>query len=97
VCEQIITLRCSNVVLRESKQYFNILETKYVGNCNNGTVRSQVADRGDGHQIWRMAVNILNKQSRRVDKGWLSAWLLGEVLRTVHLKKNLLVTIYYIG
>jgi hypothetical protein len=30
--------------------------------------RPQVAD-GDGLQIWRVAANILNKQSRTADKG----------------------------
>jgi hypothetical protein len=34
--------------------------------------RSQVADGGDGLQIWRVAANILNKQSRTADKGWSS-------------------------
>jgi hypothetical protein len=34
--------------------------------------RPQVADGGDGLQIWRVAANILNKQSRTVDKGWSS-------------------------
>jgi hypothetical protein len=29
----------------------------------------QVADGGDDLQIWRVAVNILNKQSQTVDKG----------------------------
>jgi hypothetical protein len=31
--------------------------------------RPQVADGGDGLQIWRVAANILNKQSRTIDKG----------------------------
>jgi hypothetical protein len=30
----------------------------------------QVADGGDGLQIWRVAASILNKQSRTADKGW---------------------------
>jgi hypothetical protein len=34
--------------------------------------RPQVADGGDGLQIWRVAANILNKQSRTTDKGWSS-------------------------
>jgi hypothetical protein len=34
--------------------------------------RPQVADGGNGLQIWRVAVNILNKQSRTADKGWSS-------------------------
>jgi len=32
----------------------------------------QVADREDGLQIWRVAVNILDKQSWTTDKGWSS-------------------------
>jgi hypothetical protein len=33
--------------------------------------RPRVADRGDGLQIWRVAVNILNKQSRTAYSGWV--------------------------
>jgi hypothetical protein len=32
--------------------------------------RPQVADGGDGLQIWRVAADILNKQSRTASKGW---------------------------
>ena len=32
-----------------------------------------VADRGVGLQIWRLAVNILNKQSWRADQLWSSS------------------------
>ena len=39
------------------------------GPCHQGTARPQVADRGDGCQIWRVAANILNKQSLKTDKG----------------------------
>jgi hypothetical protein len=35
--------------------------------------RPQVADGGDGLQIWRVPANILNKQSRTADKGWSSS------------------------
>jgi hypothetical protein len=31
--------------------------------CQHGMARPQVADGGDGLQIWRVAANILNKQS----------------------------------
>jgi hypothetical protein len=34
--------------------------------------RPQVADGGDGHRIWTVAANILNKQSRTADRGWSS-------------------------
>jgi hypothetical protein len=40
--------------------------------CHHGMARPQVAD-GDGLQIWRVAANILNKQSRAADKGWSSS------------------------
>ncbi|KAJ4431589.1 hypothetical protein ANN_20188 [Periplaneta americana] len=35
--------------------------------------RPQVADRGDGLQTWRVAVNILNKQPRTADEAWSSS------------------------
>jgi hypothetical protein len=39
---------------------------------------------GGGFQIWRAAANVLNNQSRIVDKGWSSSlWLVGE-LTTPH-------------
>jgi hypothetical protein len=36
--------------------------------CHHGMARPQVADGGNGLQIWRVAANILNKQSRTADK-----------------------------
>jgi len=33
-------------------------------------MRFRIADGGDGDQVWRVATNILNKQSRTADKGW---------------------------
>jgi hypothetical protein len=41
--------------------------------CHHGMTRSQVADGRDDLQIWRVAANILNKQSRPADKGWSSS------------------------
>jgi hypothetical protein len=32
--------------------------------------RPKVENGGDGLQIWRVAVNILNKQTRTADKEW---------------------------
>jgi hypothetical protein len=37
--------------------------------CHHGTARPQVADGGDGLQIWRVAANILNEQSRTAENG----------------------------
>jgi hypothetical protein len=39
--------------------------------------RPQVADGGDTLQVWRVAANMLNKQSRTADKGWSSSWGVG--------------------
>jgi hypothetical protein len=49
-------------------------------------VLTQVADGGDDLQIWRVAVNMLNKQSQTANKGWSSS--LGDV---VHDTKRALV------
>jgi hypothetical protein len=42
-------------------------------NCHHGMACPRVADRGYGLQIWRLAANILNKQSRTDDSGWSSS------------------------
>jgi hypothetical protein len=41
--------------------------------CHHGMARPQVADGGDGLQVWKVAANTLNKQSRTADKGWSSS------------------------
>jgi hypothetical protein len=38
--------------------------------CHHYMARLQVVDGGDGLQIWRVALNILNGQSRTADKAW---------------------------
>jgi hypothetical protein len=50
-------------------------------------VRPQAVDEGDTLQVWRVAANILNKQSRTADKGWSSS-----VGLTTPQHKNMLVT-----
>jgi hypothetical protein len=42
---------------------------------------------GDGLQIWRVAANILNKQSRTANKGGPTHWGLGVGLETLLHKK----------
>jgi hypothetical protein len=37
--------------------------------CHHGMSRPEVVDGGDSLQIWRVAANILNKQSRTASKG----------------------------
>jgi len=49
--------------------------------------RPQVVDGGDGLQIWRVTVEMLNKQSRKVATGGPPALGLGEGLLTLHRKK----------
>jgi hypothetical protein len=48
--------------------------------------RPQVADGGDGLQMWRIASNILNKQHRTADRGWSSSLGVGRVLAIPHHK-----------
>jgi len=51
-----------------------------VGLCNHGMAHPRVADGGDGLQTWRVAANILSKQSRAADKGvvpQLGGWARG--------------------
>jgi len=40
--------------------------------------RPPVADGPDGLQVWRIAANILNKQSRTSDRGWSSSLRVGQ-------------------
>jgi hypothetical protein len=44
-----------------------------VGPCHHVKARPRVADGRDGIQIWRVAVNIWNKESGTVDKGWTTS------------------------
>jgi hypothetical protein len=37
--------------------------------CDHNKARPHVADRAEGLQMWRVAANILNKQSRIADNG----------------------------
>jgi hypothetical protein len=46
--------------------------------CHPSMACPRVADRGDGLQIWRVAANILNKQSRTADSGWSSSLGVGQ-------------------
>jgi hypothetical protein len=41
--------------------------------CHHETAVPQVTAGGDGLQLWRVASNILNKQSRTADKRWPSS------------------------
>jgi hypothetical protein len=52
-------------------------ERCYVCPCHHDMALLWVADGGDGLQVWSVAVNILNKQSQTVDKGWSSSLEVG--------------------
>jgi hypothetical protein len=56
--------------------------------------RPQVADGGDGLQIWRVVANMLNKQSRTADKKRPSSLELGVELTTPHHKKLSVIKCY---
>jgi hypothetical protein len=51
--------------------------------------RPQVADGGDALQIWRVAANILNKQSRTADKGWSSSLGVGRGAKKLLIVKKI--------
>jgi hypothetical protein len=54
----------------------------------------QVADGGDALQIWRVATNILKKQSRTADKGWSSSLGVGGEANNSHCKNNLVTKMF---
>jgi hypothetical protein len=55
--------------------------------CHHGMARPQVADGKDALQVWKVAANILNKQSRTADKGWSSSLGVGSVANNSSPKK----------
>jgi hypothetical protein len=65
--------------------------------CQHGMARPQVADGGEGLQIWMVAANILNKQSRTADKGWPSSLGVGRGANNSPQYKNKPVTKCYKG
>jgi hypothetical protein len=54
----------------------------------------QFADGGEGLQIWRVDVNILNKQLWTADKGWSSISGLDVELTTPHHKRVICYKIF---
>jgi hypothetical protein len=47
----------------------------------------QLAERGDGLQIWRVAANIVSKQSLTAEKGWSSSLGVGHGANNSERKK----------
>jgi hypothetical protein len=58
------------------------------GSRQHDTARPQVANGRDGLQMWRVAVNILNKQSRTADKGRSSSLGAGRGAKNSHRKTS---------
>jgi hypothetical protein len=59
---------------------------------HRGMAPPRVADEGDGPQIWRVAENVLNKQSRTANKGVALQLGVGRVVsNSSPLKKNSLL------
>jgi hypothetical protein len=56
--------------------------------------RPQVADGGDGLQVWMVAANKLNKLSRTADRGWPSSlgvgWGANPPVKALNLLRNVL-------
>jgi hypothetical protein len=71
----IIALMMEAVHISETLIYFNETTWHYVKwvHCHHSMVHPRVSDRGEGLQIWRVATNMLNKQSRTADSGWSSS------------------------
>jgi hypothetical protein len=53
--------------------------------CHQGMAHSEIAG-GVAVQIWRVTVNVLNKQSWSADRGGPSAWGVGTGLKTLYSK-----------
>jgi hypothetical protein len=58
----------SSMILRDLKNLFHFFPPPcYVGPCHHGMARPRFANGGYGLQIWRVAANILKKESRSAD------------------------------
>jgi hypothetical protein len=51
--------------------------------------RPQVADRGDGLQIWRVAANIMNNLLLTADEGWSYSLGIRRGAESLHRKKKI--------
>jgi hypothetical protein len=58
------------VELRYDCMVRHLLHSCYLDPRHNGNARPRVTDGGGGVQVWRVAANILNDQSRAPDKEW---------------------------
>jgi hypothetical protein len=79
------------IIIFINKLLYKILFSIYVKWLpgHHGRTRPQDVD-GEGLLIWRVAANILNKQSRAADKGWSSSLWLGGGLQLLAVINTLL-------
>jgi hypothetical protein len=49
--------------------FTNIFDHVRCVSCHHGMAYHQVVDGGDDLQVWKVAVNVLDKQSQTADKG----------------------------
>jgi len=64
--------RCAFLIMvRDPRKKWNEFWVENVGPCHHGMTRPRIADGGDGLSMWRVSVNILNKQLWTADKRWL--------------------------
>jgi hypothetical protein len=69
--KKIMRVLMYKIYLYNSSYLFVCIHVRWV-HCHHCMARPLVADGGDALQVWRVAANILNKQSRTADKGWSS-------------------------
>jgi hypothetical protein len=72
----LVLLTCSRMLFIHHKWNEDIMNM-WVPVTTAWRAHPRVADGEDCLQIWRVAANILNKQSRRADKGWSSNFGVG--------------------
>jgi hypothetical protein len=71
-----VKLTFSTTIYQHYYEHFYAWESRYHVKrvpCHEGMACPQVADPGEGLQIWRVAANSLNKQSRTAEMGWFSS------------------------
>jgi len=56
------------ILLSVSRSFLQVSQPWQLYSCKYGLARPQVGDGGEGLQIWMLAANILNNQSRTADK-----------------------------
>jgi hypothetical protein len=61
---------CCGFGRRSNKVYHKKCIPFYVGPCQHNMARPLVVDGGDGLHKWRVAANVLSKQSWIADKRW---------------------------